>query len=130
MLRASFSILLISIVLDVTIIAYGPSIRILQKSDRLSPLSVADSATRTQSEVRKEDRFVAWMLGTNDTATWQEVPHPGKKLEVVGSIPSYVKGSTSRTVPVRFRLETDSVGTPILLTGWPDYRSLLSIMEK
>lgn len=50
----------------------------------------------------KERNFVRWMLGTNATAIWHEIPHPGKTLEVIGSIPSYVTGSYIKNGPGAF----------------------------
>jgi beta,beta-carotene 9',10'-dioxygenase len=52
----------------------------------------------------KEALFVKWM--TSDSP--QEVPHPGKLLEVSGSIPSYVRGTYIKNGPGLFALPDGS----------------------
>ena len=47
----------------------------------------------------KEELFVQWM--TSDDV-WDEIPHPGKKLRVIGSIPSYVHGRYIKNGPGAF----------------------------
>ena len=61
-----------------------------------SALQVVSNAVEISTT--KEELFVQWM--TSDSLT--EIPHPGNKLKVIGSIPSYVKGSYIKNGPGAF----------------------------
>lgn len=64
---------------------------------RARALSRLDS-TATADATTKEELFVKWMT----TDVFDEIPHPGNKLEVLGSIPSYVKGAYIKNGPGAF----------------------------
>lgn len=60
--------------------------------------AIEGSASASAVTATKEELFVNWMT----TDSLKEIPHPGVQLEVIGSIPSYVKGVYIKNGPGAF----------------------------